>query len=117
MGVVAAGVHAAGRLGLIGHVHLFHQGQSVEIGADGDGFAGLAAVDEAHHVVALDDLIGDAHLLQLLGDAGAGALLLEAQLWVHVELAAHVEDILFHLFGHFSCCHILHSLTNRDLPL
>ena len=78
--VVAAAVADAGQ-GVVLHAQRGHQGSAAQGGAEGGGEIGDAA------------LHGEAGLLQQVGDAVAGAVLLEGDLGVRVDGAGDVEHL------------------------
>lgn len=53
----------------------------------------------AHKARGLKEAVGDAHLVELLGDALCGAELLKARLRVAVKVAAHLHDVGIDLVG------------------
>ena len=87
--VMAAAMHLAVELGGVRQaVGLLHR-QAVHVGAQPDGFMRVADAQRTDHAGLAD---AARHLaapaLQLLGDDVAGALLLETQLGMHVDVAA-----------------------------
>jgi hypothetical protein len=96
VGVVAAGVHHAGRLRAVGDVVLLVDGQGVHVEAQQHrALAGQAALEQADHAGLADAAL---HLVaegaEFLGDDAGGADLLEAELGVHVQVAPDRRDLV-----------------------
>jgi hypothetical protein len=100
--VMAAGVHLAGRRGAVRQVGLLGDRQRVHVGAQSDHpsarprlFAPAdhadhaGAADAGHHVIA-------AERLQFLGDQARGAMHIELQFRVRVQVAPPSGDFLVH---------------------
>ena len=91
--VVAAGVHLAGVLAGVGEPVAFCHRQRVHVRAQAHGAIRSAVLDDAHHARRAQAAVHrDAPVGQRLRDQVAGALLLEAQLWVGVDVAAQRGD-------------------------
>ena len=92
--VVAAGVHHPGVEGLEGDVRRFLDGQGVHVGPDGHGRPGLAAAEEGD-----DAGPGDARLdleaqgVELGGDELGGFVFPVAELGIHVDETADLDDL------------------------
>ena len=94
VGVVAAGVHDARDLALVGGVALFLDRQGVDVGAQGHDSPGLAATENAHDAGlrhGVTDLEPEG--AQALRHHPTRALLAVAQLGVSVQLAADRDDV------------------------
>ena len=101
--VVAAGVHHAGRLGFIGHLVGLGDGQRVDVGPQGDDTgAGPLTLDLGVDAGLAAAPVGDAELIQLLLNALRGAVFLQADLRVCVEIAPERYDVI--LFGQSLLC-------------
>ena len=87
---MAAGVHLSGVLAGMGEgVELLH-GQGVHVGAQTNGARAIAAFDDAHHACGAHAPVdGNSPGRELLGHHIGGALLLETQLRVGVDVSAH----------------------------
>ena len=87
--VMAAGVHRAGVLRTVGLRSLFGDAQGVHVGPERNRSVAAAAFQRADDARAADALghLVEAELPQLGGDEGARALLLEAELWMGVQIA------------------------------
>ena len=99
MDIVSTGMHNAGNLGLKREIIFFLHRERVDVRAQGDALAGLSALYLAHKARGLKEAVGDAHLVELLGDALCGAELLKACLRVAVKVAAHLHDVGIDLMG------------------
>jgi hypothetical protein len=92
--VVAAGVHDAGVQGLVGQARLFLDRQGIHVGPDRDRHAGLAAAEDGHDA-GLGDARADlqAEALKPRGDEAGGLELAVAELGIHMDEAADLDDL------------------------
>jgi len=96
--VVAAGVHLAGHGRTIRQPGQLLDRERIHVGAQPDDFVGLslAATNDADHAGAADagdDLVA-AERLELVGDDAGGAMDVEAELWMGVQVAPPAGDLL-----------------------
>ena len=98
--VMAAGMHLALVVGGEGQAGLLLDGQSINIGAQRHGLAGLAAVNGGGQAVAGLQLvnIGDAQCLQVFLQMGTGVLLLAGELRAGVIIPTAINDVIVVLF-------------------
>ena len=100
--VVPAGMHYAGVYAGVGHLVFLLHGQSIDIGAQHHGFAGLCAVNGAHAPGnALKGLHLHADFFQLGANEFCGFDLLAAQLGVGVQPAPGLDHIVLLLGSQF----------------
>ena len=93
MPVMAAGVHLAGVRAGMGEVVVLGHRQRVDVGAQADGPAGVAVLDDADHAgLAQAAVDRDAPVGQRLGDDIGGALFLKAQFRVGMDVASDGGD-------------------------
>ena len=91
--IVAAGVHFAGSLGFVGNIVRFLDRQGVDVGADGDSFAGFCALQQGD-----DAGFGDvaphfqAKAFQNVGDMGTGLDLFKPEFRVFMEVAPDADQ-------------------------
>ena len=89
MGVMAAGVHDAGRFGFIGEIVVFFHRKSVDICPEGDAGTSLPPLQDAHSAGAGDPVLeGDPHGLQSLADVLSSPVFLKGKLRVLMEMVA-----------------------------
>ena len=91
--VVAAGVHLARHLRAVGHVLAVLERQRVDVGAQRDARSRPGALDGAEHAGLRDAVaVGNAELVEQRLHARGGAVLLEAELGVAMEIAADLDQ-------------------------
>ena len=97
---MAAGMHLALVVGGEGQAGLLLDRQSINIGAQRHGLAGLAAVNGGGQAVAGLHLVnvGDAQCLQIFLQMGAGVLLLAGELRAGVIIPTAINDVIVVLF-------------------
>jgi hypothetical protein len=91
MGIVTAGVHGAGDPGGVRDVVRFLDGEGVHIGTETDGGASSAQVAD-HAGPANSRLDGQAQVAEDVGRELSGAVLLEPELRVGVDIAAPGDE-------------------------
>ena len=110
---MTAGVHDAGIGALVGKIIRFREAQGIEISAQSDRRAGLAAFEEADRTVARNARHQfDTGLCQMVPDPGCRIRFLKGQFRVGMEIAAvlyNLVTIFFYEF--FYVCHRNHSLS------
>ena len=90
--VVAAGVHDPVDLGGVGKSGALLDRKGVDVSPESHRRAGLVSVEDAHYAGAGDPVHdGDAALRQEGLDEGAGLILLEGELRVHVQLLVELD--------------------------
>jgi hypothetical protein len=91
--VVPAGVHAAADGARMRKLVALGHGQGVDVGPQADGAGGRAVLDDADHAgLAQPPVHGNAPVGQCLRDDVGGALLVEAEFGVLVQVAADRRD-------------------------
>ena len=91
--VVSAGVHLARHLRPVGHVLAVLERQRVDVGAQRDARSRASALDGAEHAGLRDAVaVGNAELVEQRLHARGGAVLLEAELGVTMEIAADLDQ-------------------------
>ena len=89
MGVMAAGVHDAGRFGFIGEIVIFFHRKSVDICPEGDAGTSLPALQDSHRAGAGDPVLeGNPHGAKGLADVFCGPVFLKGKLRVFMERVA-----------------------------
>ena len=91
--VVTAGVHPAGVLARVGEAVVLGHRQRIDVGAQADGPRRVAVADDADHAGLAEAAVHrDAPALERPGDQVRGALFLEAQFRVGMDVASHRGD-------------------------
>ena len=94
MAVVAAGVHAPGVAGMVGEVVLLVDRQRVHVGAQADRPLAGAGAQHPDHAGLADAAMGfDTEGFEALGHQRGGAVLLEGEFRVGVDVTADGGDL------------------------
>ena len=89
MAVMAAGMHLAGHGRFIGPLRQFRHGERIHVGAQPDPACAVAELQRADHAGAAEAAMHrDAGFLEKRRDDAAGALLLETEFGMGMQVAA-----------------------------